>query len=254
MYILGIETTGPYGSVAIIDEKGTILGYEVSADTMSHMQELIPMIDTMLKKTHIKKEEITYVAPSIGPGSFTGIRIGVSTARALAQVLGIRCIGVPTLESFLYKETKERASSEKNAAANQVICAILNARRGQVYGMIENYLQPGPYMLTEVLEAMEERAFAEGCTVKFYGDGIDAYAHKLEEFFAGREHLRTFAGEDKHQDAASVCRRALAKLAEEGETAATAYDELLPEYMRKAEAEQKLEAGQLPICRGPKQE
>lgn len=248
MYILGIETTGPYGSVALIDEKGRTCGYEVSTNTMSHLQDLIPMVDTVLKKAGVKKEEITYVAPSIGPGSFTGIRIGVSTARALAQVLGIKAIGVPTLESFLYKK-REDAACEK-----QVICAILNARRGQVYGMIEDYMEPGPYMLTEVLDRLEETALAEGISVLFYGDGINAYSAKIEEFFAGREHLMSYAGDDRHQDAVSVCKWALAKLQEEGEACAVGYEELLPEYMRKAEAEQKLEAGQLPICKGPRQE
>ena len=246
MYILGIETTGPYGSVALVDETGKTCGYEVSTNTMSHLQDLIPMVDTMLKKAGVRKEEITYVAPSIGPGSFTGIRIGVSTARALAQVLGIKCIGVPTLESFLYKE---RPAEEK-----QAICAILNARRGQVYGMIENYMEPGPYMLTEVLERMEETALAEGYSVLFYGDGINAYSAKIEEFFAEREGMMSYAGDDRHQDAVSVCRWALARLQAEGEGCTLSYEELLPEYMRKAEAEQKLEAGQLPICKGPKQE
>jgi len=246
MYILAIETTGPYGSVALIDGDGNTCGYEVSTNTMSHLQDLIPMVDIMLKKAGVKKEEITYVAPSVGPGSFTGIRIGVSTARALAQVLGIRCIGVPTLESFLYKE---RAAADK-----QVVCAILNARRGQVYGMIEKYMEPGPYMLTEVFARMEETALAEGCSVLFYGDGINAYQTQIEEFFAGREELMSFAGEDRHQDAVSVGKWALAQFEEAGEGCAVNYDELLPDYMRKAEAEQKLEAGQLPICKGPKQE
>ena len=249
MYILGIETTGPYGSVALLDGSGKTCGYEVSTNTMSHLQDLIPMVDSMLKKAGVKKEEITYVAPSVGPGSFTGIRIGVSTARALAQVLGIRCIGVPTLESFLYKEGQTSDSAQK-----EVVCAILNARRGQVYGMIEEYMEPGPYMLTEVLQRMEETALAEGCRVKFYGDGINAYQTQIEEFFAGREDLMSFAGDERHQDAVSVCKWSLAQFEKLGGDCTVTYEQLLPEYMRKAEAEQKLEAGQLPICKGPRQE
>lgn len=249
MYILAIETTGPYGSVALIDQEGNVKGYEVSTNTMSHLQELIPMVSAMLEKAHIKKEEITYVAPSVGPGSFTGIRIGVSTARALAQALEVRCIGVPTLESFLYKERSGSSETDR-----QIICPVINARRGQVYGMVENHMEPGPYMLTDVLECLEQSVLPEGYTVVFYGDGIDAYKAKLEEFFAGREEKVLFAGNDRHQDAVSVGRWALAALKSEGENCLLTYQKLLPVYMRKAEAEQKLEAGQLPICHGPKQE
>ena len=97
MFILAIETTGPYGSVALLDEKGNVLGYEVSHGTMSHLKDLIPMVDTVLKKCGVSKNEINLLAPSVGPGSFTGIRIGVSTARALCQALGSKAVPVPTL-------------------------------------------------------------------------------------------------------------------------------------------------------------
>ena len=105
MFILAIETTGPYGSTALLDEKGNVLGCEVSRETMSHLKDLIPMVDTMLKKCGVSKDQIDLLAPSVGPGSFTGIRIGVSTARALCQALGIKAVPVPTLEAFCFKES-----------------------------------------------------------------------------------------------------------------------------------------------------
>lgn len=214
------------------------------------------MVDTMLKKAGIKKEEITYVAPSVGPGSFTGIRIGVSTARALAQVLGIRCIGVPTLESFLYKERPGQATGVQDGASGEIVCAILNARRGQVYGMVEGYMEAGPYMLTDVLQVISEKVLPEGKDVLFLGDGVDAYAAKIEEALAEHEERFAYAGEAfRYQDAASVGKWAWAQIESKGfENCTVSVEELLPEYMRKAEAEQKLEAGELPICKGPKQE
>ena len=105
MFILAIETTGPFGSTALLDEKGNVLGCEVSRETMSHLKDLIPMVDTMLKKCGVSKDQIDLLAPSVGPGSFTGIRIGVSTARALCQALGIKAVPVPTLEAFCFKES-----------------------------------------------------------------------------------------------------------------------------------------------------
>lgn len=104
MFILAIETTGPLGSVALLDEKENVLGYEVSQGTMSHLKDLIPMINTMLNKCGVSINDVDLLAPSVGPGSFTGIRIGVSTARALCQALGIRAVPVPTLEAFALKK------------------------------------------------------------------------------------------------------------------------------------------------------
>ena len=296
MFILAIETTGPYGSVALLDEKGNILGYEVSHETMSHLKDLIPMADAMLKKCGVSKDEIDLLAPSIGPGSFTGIRIGVSTARALCQALGIKAVPVPTLEAFLLKETAEGAqlagkSAAYRAAGGQTesgrtaggqtengrtaVCAIINARRGQVYGMIDGFMEPGPYMLADVLGVYKEKIKPYGGKILFFGDGIDAYEKDIKEALGepgqGPESCFEFAPkEDRYQDAVSVGRWAAKRVREWRAEAAGAadavdaagaalgcavdFEQLLPDYMRRAEAEQKLESGELPICKGPKQE
>ena len=249
MYILAIETTGPYGSVALIDENNQVRGYADSRHALSHLKDLIPMVGEVCTQAGIAKSEISLIAPSVGPGSFTGIRIGVSTARALAQALGIRCAAVPTLDAFTFK-------TQVQEAENTAICAILNARRGQVYGMVEGYMEAGPYMLTDVLQVIAEKVLPEGKNVIFLGDGVDAYAAKIEEALAGHESRFSYAEEDyRYQDAASVAKWALAEIEKCGlENCALDVEQLLPEYMRKAEAEQKLEAGELPICKGPKQE
>ena len=87
MYILAIETTGKLSSAALIDGRGGVVGQKISADFMSHLKNLVPMISELLDETGIEKNQLTHIAVSIGPGSFTGIRIGVSTARALCQSL-----------------------------------------------------------------------------------------------------------------------------------------------------------------------
>lgn len=294
MFILAIETTGPFGSTALLDEEGNVLGYEVSSGTMSHLKDLIPMIDTMLKKCGVSKNQIDLIAPSVGPGSFTGIRIGVSTARALCQALGIKAVPVPALEAFRFKETAEAAvldvrkeaggTSEKGGQT--AVCAIINARRGQVYGMIDGFMEPGPYMLTDVLDVYKSKMEPDGWKLHFFGDGVDAYEKDiigaLGEPGSGPEACYDFAPEsDRYQDAVSVGRWAVERLrqcggidgnvtaeagasGEAGAAVAVAaassddctvdFENLLPEYMRRAEAEQKLESGELPICKGPKQE
>ena len=81
MYILAIETTGPYGSVALIDEKGLVKGYADSRHALSHLKDLIPMVGEVCTQAGIAKSEISLIAPSVGPGSFTGIRISASDAQ-----------------------------------------------------------------------------------------------------------------------------------------------------------------------------
>ena len=162
MYILAIETTGKEGSAALLacEENGQnaeIISEKKITGQMNHLKELIPSVDAVLKKAGVFKNEIDCIAPSVGPGSFTGIRIGVSTARALSQALGLeKAVRVPTLRAFLYKEEAQKAKTE-----GTVCCAIINARRGQVYGVIDGFLTDGPYMLNDVLEIIKTRVFAE---------------------------------------------------------------------------------------------
>ncbi len=251
MYILAIETTGPIGSVALIDEKGNTVS-ECSAETMSHLKDLIPMTEKLLSGHKVKKSELTAVAASIGPGSFTGIRIGVATARALSQALQIPAVAVPSLGSFRVK---------CNGAS--LVVPIFNARRGQVYGAVfaedkTDILVPGPYMLMDVLKAirtyLQEKADELPCgmpiteTITFYGDGIDAYDKELSEF--ERELKQTgFAfriiraeKEVRYQQAELVAKTALIEY-KKGKT--VSYEELNPDYMRMTEAEQKLRDGTL---------
>lgn len=259
MYILAIETTGPFGSVALVSEEENIndgkkcckvLGKRTSVDEMNHLKDLLPMAGELLAQAGIAKSQLSHIAVSAGPGSFTGIRIGVSTARALGQALNLPVISVPTLDAFLWKENGKMG---KDDAA---IVGILNARRGQVYGIVEDYMEGCPCMLTDVMEIVTGKLKEAKRPVIFYGDGIDAYEEKIVEALneadmeVGRDVF--FAPKEvRYQDAVSVSRLAFEK-AENGEV--LHYNELHPQYMRKAEAEEKLAAGQLPICKLPKQE
>ena len=223
MFILGIETTGKVGSVAIIDENGKTVN-RVTTDSMSHLRELVPMIKELVDELGISLNELDAIAVSVGPGSFTGIRIGLATAKTLAQTLGKKCISVNSLEIF-----KEKADRDNKVAV------IYNARRGQVYGAIygndgSEILAPGPYMLDEVLEVAEEYD-----DIKWYGDGVIAYADRLSG-------MNIAEADEINQSADMVCRCACLKL-EDGEL--LDFDQLEPEYMRLPEAEQKLKDGRL---------
>lgn len=231
MYILGIETTGHIGSVSLYNSLDGNMSYKETDEEMAHLRNLTPMIDEILKENNIKPKELSKIACSVGPGSYTGIRIGVSTARAMAQALGIPCVPISSLGQF-----KILCNGEDD------IAVIYNARRGQVYGSIfgssgEEILKPGPYMLTEVLDVIKEKKI----NPVFYGDGIDFYKEKLNGF-------RLAPVETRYQKANMTVISAMHSDVEVG------YNDLLPQYMRETEAEQKLRDGTLAKLRAAKME
>jgi len=131
MKLLAIETTGAKASVALIDEGGNA-AVQGSDETMNHLQHLIPMIQQLLTNCALSINDITGILVSEGPGSFTGIRIGMATAKGLAQALNVPIIGVPTLRSFAYHMEWE----------NIVVCPVFDARRQQIYAGAYRWIAP----------------------------------------------------------------------------------------------------------------
>ncbi|MCI7146382.1 MAG: tRNA (adenosine(37)-N6)-threonylcarbamoyltransferase complex dimerization subunit type 1 TsaB [Clostridiales bacterium] len=236
MNILAIETTGAFASVAAAYadvSEGRLAEFEIRAhvqghDEFSHLQNLTPQIDEALSDAGLKIGDVDAIAVSCGPGSFTGIRIGVSTARALAQVLDLPCIPVLSLKALSMRIDGEGA----------LVCPILDARRSQVYGAgyaPEEIIPPGPYTLEEFLDKVEESGRER---VIFMGDGVDKYAKAIEDRASAGGVRVDFAPEDvRYQDAETVALQG-ARLAAEGRSCS--YGELEPEYMRMAEAERRL--------------
>ena len=105
MYVLGIETTGPKGSVAILNldreenpEQAIVM--RTCDEPMGHLKNLMAMAEELLRSEGAEPKEISAVAASVGPGSYTGIRIGVASARAIAQALDVPLIPVGSLDQF----------------------------------------------------------------------------------------------------------------------------------------------------------
>ena len=259
MNILAIETTGAEASVALINDKGEVSS-ETSEQKMNHLQNLMPMVDILLNKRELSIDDMDYIAVSEGPGSFTGIRIGVASARALAQALGIKTIGVPTLQSFLYHDYNY----------NGIICPIFDARRNQVYSGAYQWIRDeqreksekehprdrevytelvtgDAYDLPQLLEKLRKilDRQSNGSTaseITFFGDGITPYKEQIIAW--QNESLNSnicvlFAADDiAYQKASSVAKMAW-EYYRQGKV--KNYYDLKPVYMRKAEAERKLE-------------
>ena len=236
-----------------------VLAHVEGCDRYSHLQNLTPQIEKVIRMAEEKLAgqadnpsagqgdipssigDVDAIAVSNGPGSFTGIRIGVSTGRALSQVLHIPCVAVPSLEALAMHAEKTKT----------LICSILDARRSQVYGggyilseegFPEEIIKAGPYTVDEFIRKLDNVETDKGdfSKILFTGDGVDKYGdiireHYNELFAAG---IIRFADEEtRYQDAQTVAKLGW-KLLQEGK--GCDYEQLKPEYMRMAEAERKL--------------
>lgn len=149
MNIIAIETTGPICSVALADKMRGVFSSIKNEGRYSHLEELVPLMETILKREDLTAGDIDAVAVSCGPGSFTGIRIGLAAAKAFAQALRIEIAEVETLSSFAF-------TGEENTP---LICPMLDARRNQVYagayriegGILKKIVPSGAYGATEFL-------------------------------------------------------------------------------------------------------
>ena len=104
MFVLGVETATRTGSVAVVDEEGLIGEYTLNL-SITHSERLLPAIDQVLKATNTPFSDIDALAISLGPGSFTGLRIGVSTIKGLSLAGQKPVVGIPTLDALAQKET-----------------------------------------------------------------------------------------------------------------------------------------------------
>ena len=122
MKILALDSTAKTSSVAVLEDD-TLLGlYSVNIPN-THSETLLPMVKSILEALKLTNEDIDAYAVSEGPGSFTGVRIGVATIKGLALGRNKPCVGVSTIEA-LYENLSDYEG---------IICPIMNARRGQVY-------------------------------------------------------------------------------------------------------------------------
>ncbi|HHX14473.1 MAG TPA: tRNA (adenosine(37)-N6)-threonylcarbamoyltransferase complex dimerization subunit type 1 TsaB [Clostridiales bacterium] len=245
--LLAIETTGPFASAALLTGRETVLE-RVSDRRQSHLSMLIPLIDQLIRESGLQKNELTNIAVSEGPGSFTGIRIGIATARGLAVALGLPLTAVPTLRSFLWKSTDQNAkSTDQNAKAtdqNTWCCPLFDARRQQVYtGIYEVDRQLGRTILSdraiafeELLQEIDRLDPERKRAIRFYGDGLDRFSEQILSWRADND-IWLAPPEERYQNAAATARCA-ARLISQGRAVAPALVE--PVYLRQAEAERKL--------------
>ena len=175
MKLLVIDTSGPVCGTAVMDNERVLCEY-IAQNRNTHSTNLLPMTEAALTSAGLALEELDAVAAVTGPGSFTGVRIGVATAKGLAHGAGIPCIPVDALEAL----------SLSAGLFDGVICPIQDARAGQVYGAA--FRNGKRLMKDEALKLEEflERIKPIGNRFLFLGDGMPVHRESIRQFLGGQ--------------------------------------------------------------------
>ena len=217
MKILSIDTSSDVCSVAILEDNNLIKELN-KTDSKTHSENLMPLIDSLFKETGLTLSDIQAIACSIGPGSFTGIRIGIATAKAMAEVIQIPVIGVTSLETLAYLEkTENNIASLIDAKNNQVYCGIFDSS----YNLLEDYLADD---INEAIAHLKSHL-----PLTLVGNGAILHKELLEKELG----LATFS-EETMQSAFALGKCAFNKYQKNEVLTA---DTLLPLYLRKSQAE-----------------
>jgi tRNA threonylcarbamoyladenosine biosynthesis protein TsaB len=129
MTVLGIDTATSRGSVALA-RRGQLLASQTLVEHGAHARDLLPEIDRLLERCGVRPPDLLGIAVTVGPGSFTGVRVGLATAKGLAYSLGIGLHGMSTLEALALM-----AIADRDVAPSR-LCAALEAGRGEVYAAV----------------------------------------------------------------------------------------------------------------------
>ncbi|MCI8554532.1 MAG: tRNA (adenosine(37)-N6)-threonylcarbamoyltransferase complex dimerization subunit type 1 TsaB [Clostridiales bacterium] len=230
MTILALDTSAGPASCAV-SEEGQIVASAAVNVRLTHSQTLMPMVEGMLKNAGLTLEDIDLMAVSVGPGSFTGIRIGVSALKGLAFPRTTPCAGVSTLAAIA-RNLEGTAIGEES-----IVCPVMDARCCQVYtALFATNCEGGLTRLTAdgalTLEELEARLTSLKKNVFLVGDGAELCYNTLKDKLPCRlapPHLR-------YQQAAGVAMEAVG-LAAAGQTVPA--EELMPVYLRLPQAERE---------------
>lgn len=222
--MLGIDTSGKTASAALFDtDKETVLANKTIFTTRTHSQVIMPICKELIEETGHNMTDLGIVAVANGPGSYTGLRIGVAATKAMCFALGCKCIGVSTLEGLAYS----------NVAYQGVICSVMKARGELVYTCTYRSDGYGLEPITDECiisrdELAQELAF-NGEKVLLCGDGAADFFtdYRSPSFTIAPPYARL-------QNASGVCLAALSHKA-------ISTDELEVSYLQKVKAEKDLE-------------
>lgn len=228
MRILGFESSAKAASAALCED-GALVGQYFQNSGLTHSRTLLPMAEDLLKNLGLTVADVDVIAVARGPGSFTGIRIGVSTVKGLAWAAEKPVCGVSTLEAMSWNGV--------TAPAGSIVCCAMDARRGQLYNALFEAAEGRPRRICEdraiAVNELAEELGKYGREIFVLGDGaklcFEALTAAKLPAVPAPENLR-------FQNAWGVCMAAQDK-------APVNVHELLPTYLRLSQAERERQAG-----------
>ena len=232
MKILAIDTTASPVSAAILND-GFLMGEFFLNTKTTHSQTLMPLVDSLLKTTNTEIKDIDVFAVNSGPGSFTGVRIGVASVKGMTMPLDKPCASISTLESMAYSMPY----------SDGIVCAVMDARCSQVYnalfmldnGTIERITEDRAISISEL---ENDLSYYEENSIYLVGDGAELC---YQSFWERLPNVMLTPMNIRYQHAYGTAMAAL-KLAERGELITS--DGLMPVYLRLPQAERELKARQ----------
>ena len=219
MYILAIDTASSAAGAAIATADTVAASFHLNVGK-THSERFLPMVDSMLKSVGLTLGDMTALAVTVGPGSFTGLRIGIATAKAWGQALNLPVIPVTTVEALAFA-----------AGSDGFACPVLDARRDEVY----TSLFRGREQLS-LPEAVSPRKLAERLAllkepVTMSGDAVPLYKELFAEYMGDNFIV---AGEERRVFMAAAVSLIGRERFLSGET--IGYQKLEPFYLRNSEA------------------
>jgi len=230
MLILAIDTSAATASAALMEDDILLSSYSVNLH-LEHSGRILPMIDEVLKSSKKKISEVDLFCVSNGPGSFTGLRIGVSTVKGLAFSQDIACCGVSTLEAL--------AENLSDMPDGVVLCPVMDARRDEFYNALftvkeGTIIRITPDRAISYGDLFKELTLYSDRRVIVNGDGADKFFTMARDLSTNIENIKKASEFTKYQNAVSVA--AVGKRMHE-ENKSSSSDSLIPEYIRVSQAE-----------------
>ena len=225
MLVLGIETATNTGSVALVREKETI-SISPPQIVKTHSQSLLKSINDLLTDAKLSIKDVNGVAISIGPGSFTGLRIGLSVAKSIAYSTGCDIIGVSTLKAFALRHTNHKG----------LVAPLIDARRNEIYGALFEVLGDAVHRKTnDMICEVSEFIRLIGEPVTFAGSGALKFKNAIVEEL--REKALFATPDLQFPSAETVAHLGLKKILTGNKDDVKT---LTPVYIRKSDAEIKM--------------
>lgn len=227
MRIFAVDTSAKSASVALVED-GVIKGEYFINTMLTHSETLMPMADSLFKSVKLEPKDIDCFAVNCGPGSFTGLRIGIAAVKGMAFALDKPCAAVSTLETMAYNLSGE----------NTVVCAVMDARCNQVYNALFDVSGCEPVRLCDDRALQIDELITELKNVEkkivLVGDGAKLCFDKMSQELDNIE----LANENVRLQRASSTAFAAEKLLEKGEVLTSS--QLMPKYLRLPQAQREL--------------